>query len=324
MLRFSRLRVSQSVLRAAVAIAFVLPLTIITASHRATHADDRLGGVSHADDAAAYRTSVEKWRQDYEADLRSDHGWLTVSGLFWLHEGENKFGSDPTNDIVLPDAAPAEAGYFEFHAGKTTAHIKAGVAASMNGKPVETAELPPDSRTERLRLGNLTLWVHASGDRYAIRLRDPNSALRRDFHGLEWFPVDESYRVTARFVAYDKPKDVSIQNLAGDSLTLPINGYAAFTLQGQEFRLEAYFDPPENPTALSFVIRDLTGGKETYGAARFLDADPPKNGTVILDFNEAYNPPCAYNPYTTCPLPPPGNRMRTRIEAGEKAYHRDH
>ncbi|MGH9714451.1 MAG: DUF1684 domain-containing protein [Candidatus Acidiferrales bacterium] len=277
-----------------------------------------------ADEATAYRASVEKWRQDYEADLRSDHGWLTVSGLFWLHEGENKFGSDPTNDIVLPDSAPAEAGYFEFHAGKTIAHIKPGVAVTMNGKSVETTELFPDSKAQRLRLGSLTLWVHASGDRYAIRLRDPNSALRRDFHGLSWFPVDESYRVTARFVAYDKPKEVSIQNLAGDSLMLPINGSAVFTLHGQEFRLEGYFDPPENPTSLSFVIRDLTSGKETYGAARFLDADPPKDGTVILDFNEAYNPPCAYNPYTTCPLPPPGNRLHTRVEAGEKAYHRDH
>jgi uncharacterized protein len=276
--------------------------------------------VARGDEAAAHRASVEKWRQEYEADLTSDHGWLTISGLFWLHEGENKFGSDPANDIVLPESAPADAGSFDFHAGKTIAHIKPGVAATMNGKPVVTAELRPDSR-DRLILGPLTLWVHASGDRYAIRLRDPKSALRRDFHGLAWFPVDQCYRVVARFVAYDQLKQVPIQNLAGDSLALPISGYVVFNLHGQEFRLEGQ---TETDGSLSFVIRDLTSGKETYAASRFLDADAPKDGAVVLDFNEAYNPPCAYNPYTTCPLPPPGNHLHTRIEAGEKAYRRDH
>jgi hypothetical protein len=275
-----------------------------------------------AGDAAAYRASVEKWRAEYEADLKSDTGWLTVAGLFWLHEGENKFGTDPTNDIVLPEgSAPAEAGAFEFHAGRIIAHLKPGVAATMNGKPVETAELSPDSRTERLHLGRLTLWVHQSGDRYAIRLRNPNSALRRDFHGLTWFPINESYRVTAKWIAFDQPKDVPIQNLAGDSLALPISGYAVFTLHGEEIRLEGQ---TESDGSLSFIIRDLTTGDETYAAARFLDADAPKDGKVILDFNEAYNPPCAYNPYTTCPLPPPGNRLHVRIEAGEKNYRRDH
>ena len=298
-------------LRTVAALTLVLSLATAASPRRAAHGDE----------AAAYRASVEKWRQDYEADLKSDHGWLTISGLFWLHDGENRFGSDPTNDIVLPDSAPADAGYFEFHAGKTIAHINRGVAVTMNGKPVFTAELRPDSRDDRLSLGGLTLWVHASGDRYAIRLRDPNSALRRDFHGLTWFPINDSYRVVARFVAYDQPKQVPIQNLAGDSLALPVSGYVIFSLHGQELRLDAQLD---TDGGLTFVIRDLTSGKETYAAARFLDTDAPKDGTVILDFNEAYNPPCAYNPYTTCPLPPPGNRLRTRIEAGEKAYHRDH
>lgn len=273
-----------------------------------------------ADDAAsAYRASVEKWRADYEADLKSDTGWLTVAGLFWLHEGENKFGTDPTNDIVLPEgSAPADAGTIEFHSGKIVARLSPGVAATMSDKPVETAELVPDSRTARLQLGRLTLWVHRSGDRFVLRMRDPQSALRRDFLGLTWFPVDESYRVTATWVNYYTTVQRRIQNLAGDSVELPIAGFAVFTLHGQEYRLEAEENDKQE---LSFVFRDLTSGKETYGASRFLDTDPVKDGKVILDFNEAYNPPCAYNPYTTCPLPPPANRMRVRIEAGEKAYH---
>jgi len=295
-------------------------LTAVLALSLAVAARARLA--AGGDDAAAYRASVEKWRQDYEADLRSDHGWLTISGLFWLHEGENKFGSDPLNDVVLPEASsPPDAGSFDLHDRKVIAHIKPGVPVTMNGKPVETVELQHDLPTDRLVIGGVTLWVHASGGRLTIRVQDKNSALRREFTGLHWFPIDESYRVVARYVQYEKPKDVPIQNLAGDSLALPISGYVVFTLRGEEYRLEAESDEKGE---LSFVFRDLTSGKETYAASRFLDTDAPKDGMVILDFNEAYNPPCAYNPNTTCPLPPPENRLRVRIEAGEKMYRRGH
>ena len=194
-------------------------------------------------DATTYRQSVEKWRQAYEAQLKSDGGWLTVSGLFWLHEGENNFGSGPLNDIVLPASAPANAGSFEFHAGRTTVHMKSGVARhaewQARSKP---AEMHPDATADQLALGDLTLYVHSSGDRYTIRLRDKNSRLRKDFTGTRWFPVDESYRVTARFVPYDKPKQIEIQNVMGDTLQETIPGYVAFTLHGQELRLDAEVD----------------------------------------------------------------------------------
>lgn len=271
---------------------------------------------------ASYRAAVEKWRQDYENDLKSDHGWLTIAGLFWLHDGENRFGSSAVNDIVLPESAPPEAGYFVFHGGKITAHVNSGVSATIGGKSViTTADMKPDSPEGRIALGDLALWVHQSGDRYAIRLRDPNSKVRANFTGLHWFPIDESYRVTAKYVPYEQAKPVDIQNLAGDALKLPISGYVAFMLHGLEYRLEAQAD---ESGALSFVFRDLTAGKETYAASRFLDTEPQKNGEVVLDFNKAYNPPCAYNPYTTCPLPPPENRLKVRIEAGEMAYRHDH
>ncbi len=268
-------------------------------------------------DAPTYRQSVEKWRQAYEAQLKSDDGWLTVSGLFWLHDGENTFGSGPLNDIVLPASAPASAGSFEFHAGHTIVHIKSGVHAILNGKPIESGEMHSDSNSDQLVIGDLTLYVHSSGDRYTIRLRDKNSQLRKDFTGTRWFPVDESYRVTSRYVPYDKPKQIEIQNVMGDTLQETIPGYVAFTVQGQELRLDAEVDGSD----ASFVFRDLTSGHETYAASRFLDTKIEKDGSVILDFNQAYNPPCAYNPYTTCPLPPPQNRLAVRIEAGEKIYH---
>ena len=266
---------------------------------------------------SAYQAAIQKWRQDREARLRSNNGWLTVSGLFWLHEGENRFGSGPRNDIVLPKAeAPRDAGSFEFHAGRTIVHVQPGVPIKMNGKAVGTAELRPDSG-DILVLGNLSLYVHASGARYSIRLKDKNSALRKNFKGLRWFPVDESYRVTGRFVPYQPPKKALIENIMGDVTEIGVPGYAVFSLHGKEVRLDA---EEADADGVSFVFRDLTSGKESYGAARFLDTPAPQNGTVVLDFNLAYNPPCAYNPYTTCPLPPPENRLRVRIPAGEMAY----
>src|SRR5262245_28705156 len=122
-----------------------------------------------------YEKSVEEWRQKYEAKLRADDGWLTVSGLFWMHEGENRFGSAPDNDVVLPSPVPPSAGRFDLHAGKTTVHVNPGVPITMVGKPVETAELHPDSKTDRLVIGDLTFFVHASAGRYGIRLKDKNS-----------------------------------------------------------------------------------------------------------------------------------------------------
>lgn len=280
----------------------------------------------------SYKQSVEKWRQDYETKLTSDDGWLTVSGLFWLHEGQNRFGSDPHGDIVLPaGTGPATAGYFDFHAGKTVVHVKSDTHIAWltpnrkapngtmpSGQPIEGAELQPDSRQDRLVIGGVVLYVHKSGERFAIRMKDKNSKLRKEFHGLRWFPINEAYRVTARYVPYDAPRQVPIQTVLGDKENLIIAGYATFSLNGKEYRLEGEKD---DDGAMEFVFRDLTSRKDTYQAARFLDTDPPKDGKVELDFNKAYNPPCAYNPYTTCPLPSPGNRLQVEIPAGEKRYH---
>ena len=273
-----------------------------------------------AADVSSYQQSVEQWRQKYEAKLRADDGWLTVSGLFWLHEGENRFGSAPGNDVVLAfPPMPANAGSFDLHSGKTVVHVNPGVPITMGGKPVESAELRPDSKQDRLVLGDLTFFVHASGGRFGVRLKDKNSQLRKEFKGLHWYPVNPAYRFTARYVAYDSPRQVEIETTLGDHDKLDIVGYVTFTLGGKEYRLDAEKD--DNTGGLFIVFRDFTSKTETYQAARFLDTDPPKDGAVEVDFNKAYNPPCAYNPYTTCPLPSPGNRLPVEIPTGEKRYH---
>jgi hypothetical protein len=221
--------------------------------------------------------------------------------------------------MVLPaGSAPAQAGLFIFHHGKTLVQVNPGVRLLLNGKAIRSAELAPEA--SRLQLGDLTLSVHLSGDRYAIRLRDKNSAIRKHFRGTQWFPVDPSYRITARYVPYNPPKSLEVQNALGDFDKTMIVGMVIFSLHGQQLRLDAETD--ETP-GLFLVFRDLTSGKQTYPASRFLHTVPPRNGMVVLDFNEAYNPPCAYDPYTTCPLPPPGNRLRVAIQAGEKSYRHD-
>ncbi len=274
--------------------------------------------LSMAIDASSYKKSVEKWRQDYETKLKGDDDWLTVAGLFWLHEGENSFGSAPGNAVVLPAPVPAQAGHFDLQAGKITVHVNPGASITMGGKAITTAELRPDSTEDRLVSGDLTFYVHASGKRFAIRLKDKNSQLRKEFKGLHWYPVNEMYRFNADYVAYPAARPAEIGIIHGGTTQTYFIGYATFLLGGKQYKLDVGEDSPGH---LFIVFRDLTSKTETYQAARFLDADPPKNGKVELDFNKAYNPPCAYNPYTTCPLPSPGNRLQVAIPAGEKRYH---
>ena len=274
-----------------------------------------------ASDEVDYRAEIEEWRVQREVRLKTDDGWLTVAGLFFLKQGENSVGADPLNDIVLPAATPAQLGVFEFDGATVTVRAVPGRSVTVNGQAVQATTLRPvrpEGPADRLTVGALTMFVHRSGARYAIRLRDQDSRIRTEFTGLRWFPINERYRITSRFLPYDEPKQVQVANILGDTENYTSPGSVVFTIDGQQFRMVPVWDGSE----FFVIFRDLTSGKETYPAARFLYADAPEDGTVILDFNKAYNPPCAFNPYTTCPLPPPDNRLRVRIEAGELNYHR--
>ena len=187
-------------------------------------------------------------------------------------------------------------------------------------KPLTSAVLEPGEKNA-IVLGKLSMWVHASGPRLAIRLRDLESPIRKEFMGLDWFPVDSAFRVTGKFTAYPEPKEVEILNMLGDIELYKSPGVVDFELQGQSIRMEPVLNTEGN---FWFIFKDLTSGKETYPAARFLYADRPTDGSVVVDFNKAYNPPCAFNPYTTCPMPPKENRLKVRIEAGEKNYKKKH
>ncbi|HSD67424.1 MAG TPA: DUF1684 domain-containing protein [Vicinamibacteria bacterium] len=271
----------------------------------------------------AYRAEVRKWRADREARLKADGGWLTVAGLFWLAEGPNPFGTDPSGRIVLPEgSAPAQAGVFDLEGGRVTVSLSPGATGRIGGQRVSRpAAMRPDTSgpPDVLEMGALSLNVIKRGARYGIRLKDRNSPARKAFTGLRWFDVKEEYRVEARWVSYPQPKPVEVPNVLGGVEPMPSPGYAEFTLSGKALRLDAVLEDP-GAEELFIIFRDQTSGKETYGAGRFLYADLPKGGKVRLDFNKAYNPPCAFTPFATCPLPPPQNRMPVRVEAGEMAY----
>ena len=269
--------------------------------------------------AQDYAAEIEAWRVDREARLAANDGWLTVAGLFFLNEGTQTFGSSPLNDILLR-TGPEQAGTFTLRNNVVTVRAAEGTTLSVDGRDVAEARLWPYEGNDRptIALGPLSLFGHYSGDRLAIRMRDQESTIRREFTGLRWYPVNETFRVEGTFIPHDEPRTMELPNILGDVETFRTSGSVAMTVGGAEVRMTAV----DSGGRLWFIFRDLTSGTETYPAARFLYADVPgADGTTTVDFNRAYNPPCAFNPHTTCPLPPLENRLPVRVEAGELDYH---
>ena len=249
---------------------------------------------------SSHESEIIKWRADRVKALTADDGWLTLAGLFWLHEGANRFGSDGANEITLL-AGPPHAGELEFHKGLVT----------YQGK-----ELKPDSG-DPIKVGRISLFVIKRSDRYGVRVKDPETPERKNFHGFEYFPISDEYRIEAKWVA--EPKNIPILNVIGQTEQSPNPGYASFRLHGQDLRLYPILETMD-AKELFYIFRDQTSGNETYGAGRFFYSDMPLNGKIVIDFNKAYNPPCAFTAYATCPLPPRENRLPVRVEAGEKKY----
>jgi uncharacterized protein len=269
--------------------------------------------------AKTYQQEIAASRQRRVAALQSDDGWLTVAGLFWLKNGKNTVGTGAGNDIVLPaDSAPGRAGVFEFENGVVTFEAAADVNLAIDGKPATGATMTPDTSDSPtlLTINHLTMFVIKRGDRFGIRLRDKSSEMRRHFTGIHYFAVEEAYRVHAKWVPYDPPKSIAIPNILGQTEMESCPGRAEFTLEGHPLSLE----PVVEGRRLFFIFRDLTSGHETYPPGRFLYAEMPMDGEVLLDFNKAQNPPCAFTPFATCPLPPEQNRLDVRVEAGELRY----
>lgn len=264
---------------------------------------------------AAYVQSFEKWKAGETADLKQN--WLPLAGLFWLKPGRNSFGSDPGNQVVFPQG-PLHAGEFDLNGKAVTLKLLPDSGATIAGKPATTVKLDPDTSAQvtYVEMGSLRFHVIVRGERVGIRLLDTESAAARNFKGMAFFPLDLNYRVTAIWVPEQGKQTIAIPNVLGDVTAQVIPGVAVFKVHGAELKLTALGGDAK--TGLFFVFSDRTSQSDTYPAGRFLDSDPVDNGHVVLDFNRAYNPPCAVTPYATCPLAPKQNRLTVAIPAGEK------
>ncbi len=269
---------------------------------------------------AVYQREVEKFRAEEIKDLKSN--WLVLAGLFWLKPGANSFGTAPSNPIVLPEGtAPAKAGVFELNGDEVTLKMEPGSAAIIDNQPVMTAKLTSDAsgKPTVVALGRLRMHVIKRGERVGIRLKDLQNPALRNFTSLHFYPLDTAYRITATWVPSDGKRTVEVPNVLGDVTAETVPGEARFTVNGQQLKLTALGGDPAK--GLFFVFSDPTSKTETYPAGRFLEADAVQDGKVVLDFNKAYNPPCAVTPYATCPIAPKENRLAVAIPAGEKFDH---
>jgi uncharacterized protein len=267
---------------------------------------------------ADHTAKVEQWRAKHEADYRRD--WVSIAGLYPLKAGANSAGSGDNHDLKLPDSLPVTLGRFVLTGEEVRFEPAAGVAVQLHDQPVTGSVTLRDDNTppaDELRSGEVRMVIHRSGGNRSLRVRDPNGPLARGFLGFQWFPIDARYRVVGRFIKDAVPASLPVVNTYGDVDVYRTEGVVEFTLMGQTLRVRPFTTRPKR---FYIVFKDASSGQETYEAARFLYSDLLDDGTTVLDFNEAYNPPCAFNPYTTCPIPIPENRLPVKILAGEKAY----
>jgi uncharacterized protein (DUF1684 family) len=291
--------------------------------------------LSFAADAKAPGTSWKSdllaWRAQEAKDLQEPNGWLTLIGLEWLKPGDNSFGSAKSNALVVPAQAAPNFGIVRL-TGDALQLLPPpdGYPKGLQvdgAVPANPQTLAADSsgHPSKITSGSVTITVIHRGDRYGLRIKDSKAAARLQFHGLKWYPPNEAYRVHAKWMPYTPVHHVAIPTILGTEVMSDVPGAAEFTLDGKTYRLEPIIESPDDKE-LFFILRDTTSKTETYGAGRFLYTELPDRGLtqpgeVWLDFNRAENPPCAYTPYATCPLPPPQNRLQVAIPAGQQRYH---
>ena len=269
----------------------------------------------------AYRADIAAYREARLAELTAPNGWLAVQGLFWLHPGANTAGSDPSSEIRLPSRAPKRLGVFTLTDGVVTFTAAEGARVTAADKPVATFTFAPrGGERSAITTAGLTLFVIRRTDRVGLRLLDPESHARRTFRGLRYFPLDPRYRVAAKYTAYPAMKTVPVPNVLGQLVPMESPGFVEFTLGGATYRLEPVYETARRDD-LFFIFKDLTSRTDTYEAGRFLHAPLPVDGVVDLDFNRAYNPPCAFTAFATCPLPTKDNQLAVAIRAGELRHH---
>ena len=266
-----------------------------------------------------YQKQIESWHLKRINNLKKKKGWLNLVGLYWLNEGVNTIGSGKNNKIIFPENAPEYLGKFIKKDSIITFESNEIVNVFCKSEIVKKIEMKNDLSDEPtvLENGSLRWFIIKRGEKYGIRLRDLNAKLVKEFKDIDMFPIDKKWKITAKFIPYQKPKEISVPTVIGTIDKEKSPGQLIFDVEGEEYSLE----PTDEGNKFFIVFADLTSGEETYGAGRFLYVDKPDtNNNVILDFNKAYNPPCAFTKYATCPMPIDENKLHVKITAGEKNY----
>ncbi|MCZ7609733.1 MAG: DUF1684 domain-containing protein [Ignavibacterium sp.] len=272
-----------------------------------------------------YVREINEWDSKRASRLKADDGWLNLIGRFWLKPGGNTFGTSKDNDIVIESSKlPEHIGSFLFI--DTIVKFKAndGIKVLYNNNPVKEIMMVDDQKKDMtvLQIGSIKFNLIIRDTLYGIRARDLNSELVKNFNGIERFPIDQSWDIKAKFEAYIPPKEIMVPNVLGQIDKENSPGAVVFDRDGKTYRIDAV---DEGGDKLFLIFADQTSGDETYGGGRFLYVNKPDStGTINLDFNKAYNPPCVFTKYATCPLPPLQNYLKLRIEAGEKVYGEGH
>lgn len=275
--------------------------------------------------ANAYQAEIEKYRAARLERLKSPTGWLTLIGLHWLKDGKNTVGAAKNNDIVLA-AGPAKVGTVTLDKGTLTFEPDPGsgmtTPITVDGKRVKKTTLKDDASGEPslVQFGSITFYAIDRNGKKGLRVKDTNAKTRTGFTNIDFYPIDPSWRIEAKFTPFDPPHTLEIPNVIGQIDKMPVPGKVEFERDGKTYTLLPVIETPGDKE-LYYIFADRTSAKETYGGGRFFYSDMPKDGKVVIDFNKAYNPPCAFTPHATCPLAPPENRLAIPVTAGEKKYH---
>lgn len=281
---------------------------------------------------AAWLKEMSAFREERVTVLKAPDGWLSLVGLEWLQPGDTSVGSASDNKVKLSAGHPAHLGIFRLENDRVTLlPPKEGFPAGLTvgGAPAKEQILRADPDDDRnnphLLIGTLNVYAIRREGRFALRIKDAKSPSLVNFHDLIWYPPNAGYHVTAKWFPYVPQKTISLLTLVGTSHPAPVPGAAEFVLEGKTYRVEPVLETPD-AKELFFILRDTTSATTTYAACRFLYTRFPSNGLdkpgeLVLDFNKLRNPPCAYTPYATCPLPPPGNKLPIALPVGEKRYH---
>jgi uncharacterized protein (DUF1684 family) len=272
-----------------------------------------------------YIKLIDDWHNNRVERLKADNGWLNLVGRFWLKKGESTFGYAKDNDIVVETSKlPDHIGVFTFNDSTVTFRANNDVDVLHDGKPVKEIVMIDDQKKDMtvLQIGSIKFNLIIRDTLYGIRARDLGSSLIKNFKGIEYFLIDQSWDIKARYEAYNPSKEITVPNILGQMDREKSPGAIVFERNGKTYKIDAV---DEGGDDLFLIIADETTGDKTYGGGRFLYVKKPDStGTIDLDFNKAYNPPCVFTKYATCPLPPEQNYLKLKIDAGEKMYKEGH